>query len=157
MKLSKKQRKAINVYIRTMAEEMGLRDWTFYVQFMVEEEDLREVDSHDGDTSVWGAACDPTPGRKHATIMLGREVLMRLIHEGPHEFRTTVCHELLHCHFASLWEILRKDLYDAGVMSQQTYNMFISNAERYMEFAIDGTAESWATSLPLLDWKVTKW
>jgi hypothetical protein len=157
LKLTKKQRKSIKIYIRYCANELGLRDWTFQIEFLATESDLRDIDDHDGESDVWGAACDPTKGRKHATILLGKPVLERLLEGSKDEFRQTVAHELFHCHLAPLWEHLRLDLYESRALGQQAYDLFIKSAERNLEYANDAMADAAAKALPLIDWKITKW
>lgn len=146
--MKKKHQKAIEKYIRFCANEIGLRDWTFVAVFNETAEDLRETDDHDGD--VWGAACDPVRGRKVATIYLGKHVITGLIEDGDREdFRQTIAHELVHCHFAALWEVMRIDVREQ--LSQSTYDMFIANAERNLEYGVDAVADAVAPRLPLIE------
>jgi hypothetical protein len=151
-KLKKKQRKAIEHYVRYCADEMGLRDWTLKVDLRVSDADLRETDDHDGSSEVWGASCDPVRGRKYATIAFGLEVIDGLLIDDRRvDFRQTVAHELTHCHFAQLWELLRIDLLEAGI-SQHVYDVLIKGIERNMEYGVDGVADAIAPRLPLIDW-----
>lgn len=156
-KLKKKQRKAIEHYVRYCANEMGLRDWTLAVNLLVSEADLRNTDDHDGSNEVWGASCEPVRGRKYATISFGLEVIDALIVDDRRvDFRQTVAHELTHCHFAMLWEQLRLDLLESGLLGQNVYDVFIKSVERNMEYGVDGVADAIAQRLPLIDWDVTK-
>jgi hypothetical protein len=155
MKLKKKQKKAIDCYVRACANEIGLRDWTLTVD-ITDQEDLRATDDHDGDDQVWGAACDPVKGRKYATIKFGTPNIERLLEGDLEDFRQTVAHELTHCHFAPLWDQMRLDLHKAGLLSQPVYDIFIASAERNLEYGIDAMADAIAPRLPLLDWEITK-
>ena len=152
-KLTKKRMQAIEVYIRYCADELGLRDWTFQVIFRPSVDDLRNVDDHDSRSDVWGAALDPVRGRKSAAVLLGDEVINRLLEGHKEEFRVTVAHELFHAHLAPLWEQLREDLYESKLLPYPAYDLFIKSAERNLEFANDAMAEAAAKALPLIDWK----
>lgn len=156
-KLTKKRMRAIEVYVRYCANELGLRDWTFRVIFKPDAEDLRNVDDHDGRNDVWGAALDPVRGRKHANVLLGLEVLDSLLDGNKSDFRDTIAHELFHAHLTPLWEQLREDLYESKLLPFPAYDLFIKSAERNLEFANDAMAEAAAKALPLIDWKKTTW
>jgi hypothetical protein len=156
-KLTKKRMRTIEVYIRFCANELGLRDWTIQVVFKPSVDDLRNVDDHDSRSDVWGAALDPVRGRKHASVLLGDEVIERLLDGDKEEFRQTVAHELFHCHLAPLWEQLREDLYESRLLPHPAYDLFIRSAERNLEYANDAMADAAAKALPLIDWKKTTW
>lgn len=148
--MKKKVRKKIDRYVRYCANEMGLRDWTLQVDLSTAD-DIREVDNHDGDDQVWGAACDPVRGRKFAAIILGPRVIESLLEGNRDEFRQTIAHELTHCHFAPLWEMMRHDLWEGRLMTQDTYDVFIKSAERNLEYGVDAMAEVVAQRLPLIE------
>lgn len=140
--MTKRDRKELGRYVRAIADEMGLRDWTFELKTG----DASEGQAERPDGSRWGASCAPVPGRKFATITLApwqRD-------EDPGELRQTVVHELTHCHFFGLWDTLRNDT--VGPLGQATYDMFIANVERHMEYGVDAMADALAPHMPLIEW-----
>jgi hypothetical protein len=140
--MRKRDRKELGRYVRAIADEMSLRDWTFDVELG----DADEGKDARPDGSRWGASCAPVPGRKFATITLApgqRE-------EDPAELRQTVVHELTHCHFFGLWDTVRNDT--LLPLGQQTYDMFIANIERHMEYGVDAMADALAPHMPLIEW-----
>jgi hypothetical protein len=142
--MKKRDRKALGHYIRWIADEMGLRDWTF--DLIVEEPPPRPHDDTDGE-HVYGATCQPIPGRKVARL-----VFAPWHRQSPKEdLRATVVHELTHCHFFGLWDTMRCDLLQT--MGQGEYDMFIAGSERQMEYGVDAMALSLAKHMPLIDWK----
>lgn len=143
MRLKKKHRKAFGYYVRWIADEMGLRDWRFEIEWRDPEED-RHVSGH-----VRGASCDPVPGRRMAT--LGFDDGIRK--QDPEELRETVVHELVHCHLAPLWAQLRQDL--LSPFGQETYDAFLASVERNMEFGVDALSVALAKHMPLIDWNNT--
>lgn len=147
--------KEIERYLRYCANEMGLRDWTFVVE-IVERNALRDTDDFDGDDQVWGAACDPVRGRKYATIKFGVPQIEQLLEGSVEDFRQTVAHELIHCHFAALWDQLRLDLHSASLLSQPVYDVYIASVERNLEYGIDAMADVIAPHLPLIDLEAVK-
>lgn len=126
-------------YIRWVANEIGLRDWAFLLQ----------RDEPD-DKEALAVVC-PTYGRKYATV--------RVCHEfrgiRPEEQRATIVHELLHCHLVLATDAVQQDLNNTMLMSRPTYLMFWEHFKRMVEYAIDGMADAWAKSLPLIDWELT--
>ena len=142
-KMKKKHRKAFGYYVRWIADEMGLRDWRFEIEWR-EPEEVDEVEGH-----VRGASCEPVPGRRVATLGFGEH----LREVDPEDLRETVVHELIHCHLAALWAQLRQDLLNP--LGQETYNAFIASSERNMEFGVDALAAALAKHMPLIEWDNT--
>lgn len=117
-------------YVRWMANELGLRDWTTTVHWNV---------LSDGD---YQAHVECTYGRKHAIITLGK-CWSGLSQE---ERRETIVHELLHCHLdaitvqaRSVWNALGKEA--AGIAEDD-------HKDR-IEWAVDGVAANIAKHYPL--------
>lgn len=146
--MKRKQKRAIDEYVRWCADAVGLRDWTLAVD-ITDDADLRATDDHDGTGQVWGAACAPIRGRKYATIKFGYEAIAGLEAGDRETFRQTLAHELTHCHFAPLWDQLRLDLLEH--LGQATYNVFIASAERNLEYGVDAVGEAIAPALPLIE------
>jgi len=127
-------------YIRWIANEMGLRDWTFHV--VIAQPTAKGSD--DGSGHEWGAMCTPIPGRKHATLTFHPE---RRDDELA-ELRQTVVHELVHCHFFGLWDTCRRDL----PLDEEAYEMWIEGVRRHMEYGVDAVADAIAPRMPLIKW-----
>jgi hypothetical protein len=144
--MKKKHRKALGHYIRWIADEMGLRDWTF--DLIIAEPDPPANRDPEG-KGVFGATCEPCPGRKQATLTFApwkRNV-------PKEELRETVVHELVHCHFFGLWDTMRRDLLQT--LGQGEYDIFIAGSERQMEYGVDAVAQALAKQMPLIEWSNT--
>jgi hypothetical protein len=143
--VKKRDRKELGRYVRAVADEMGLRDWTLNLE-------VDSPDTPDGapDGMRWGASCEPVPGRKAATITFDpchREA-------QPEDLRETVVHELTHCHFFGVWDTIRRDLLRS--LGQDSYDLFTAGVERHMEYGIDAIAEVIAKQMPLIEWPKRK-
>jgi hypothetical protein len=139
----KRDRKELGRYVRCVADDMGLRDWTLKVDTTGKIK--RSKKGADGEE--WGATCAPIPGRKYATITFADDRR----DDDLDDLRQTVVHELVHCHFYGLWDTLRRDTLDL-IDSQQTYDTLIAGVERHMEYGVDAVAEAIAPRMPLIDW-----
>ena len=138
--MRKRDRKELGRYVRWIADEMGLRDWTLRI-------DIAQPEAPNGaDGMEWGASCAPIPGRKAATITFApwqRNVDLE-------QLRETVVHELTHCHFFGLWDTVRRDILHP--LGQTTYDVFVAGLERHMEYGVDAMAEALAPHMPLIEW-----
>lgn len=138
--MRKRDRRELLRYVRFVANEIGLRDWTFNVV-------ISEPDSDDNrDSSNWGASCEPVPGRKLATLTFSPDRR----HDDPRDLRATVAHELVHCHFFGVWDTCRRDV--LAHLGQATYDVWIAGVERHMEYGVDAMADALASHLPLIEW-----
>lgn len=138
--MRKRDRRELDRYVRWVANEIGLRDWTLEVVI-----DQPAVD--DGrDASKWGASCAPVVGRKYATLTFAPWHRR----ETRESLRETVVHELVHCHLFGVWDTCRSDTLTH--LGQATYDVFISSVERHMEYGVDAIAEALAPHMPLIDW-----
>ncbi|MCE5322134.1 hypothetical protein LLG46_02335 [bacterium] len=123
-------------YIREVADKLRLRDWEFV---------LKDEPPEDEDVS---AEIVPIEGRKRASIYLCtgfREL-------SPEEQRHTIVHELLHCHLESATDIIRLDLWEHRVLSQNAYDILIGGFRRQIEYAVDAIADAIAHNFPLIEW-----
>ena len=131
MKATKKQRKRLGEYVRAIANELELRDWTITI-------------AHDSpDDSVYAATVECTYGRKSATIKFCENFLTS---HSPEQQRATVCHELIHCHFKAIewaYNNLQSDL------SPSLFRMGWQGINDQLEFGIDAMADAVAKHLPL--------
>lgn len=128
-----KDLKALGVYVRTVADLLALRDWTFEI----------DKDPCDDDAT---ATCRPCEGRKVAVISFSADFRNR----PADEQRQTVVHELVHCHHASASDIVRLDV--VKHLAQSTYDMLWGAFSRQMEYMVDGLADAIAPLMPHVDW-----
>lgn len=132
--------KALECYVRYVADEMGLKDWKINV--------LREPPNdkeHAGE-------CDARFGRKLANITF---------HPGfrddkPEEQRQTVVHELLHCHFAAAESVVYNMGFKSGYLTDGQRTMIDGAYMQAHEYAIDGVAAAFADVFDLIDWSATE-
>lgn len=131
--MTEHERQALYRYIRWVANEMELRDWTIEL--------LRET-CEDGAYAV----VYPTFGRKIAEIKL-TENFREL---APETQRHTIVHELVHCHLEPAANMVYKDLED--YLGKQTDQIFWNGFKRQIEYGVDAIAAAIAKHLPLIDW-----
>jgi hypothetical protein len=132
--VKKADRAELGRYVRWVANEIGLRDWTLNLYY----DGLGEEDLY--------ADCTPIFGRKVADIRFCSDFR----EQKPEAQRHTVVHELLHCHFAQEQEFLRTDM--CKHLGQPTYDMFFSAYKSMHEYAIDGVADGIESRLPVIAW-----
>lgn len=138
--MKRRHREALGHYVRYIADEMGLRDWTFEVEIGCPDVEL-----------PWGtepalASIECVDGQKFATITFAEGTKgMPKAH-----VRHTVVHELIHAHLNPACELVRVDAKDG--FSQATYEMLMASFRRSVEFAVDGLADALAPHMPLIDW-----
>lgn len=140
--MKKRDRRELERYIRGIADAMGLRDWTLALAV----ETVGRSNAPNRTEGEWGATSQSTPGRKHALITLPKDA--RAL--DREELRQTVVHELVHCHFACLWDTLRLDL--GHILTEKVYWVWIAGVERAMEYGVDAVADAIAPRMPLIDW-----
>lgn len=131
--MKKRDRKELARYVRRIADEMGLRDWTLHL--------LKEPCDED-----CNAQTQMIFGRKIASIRVSEE--FRDIE--PERVRVTVVHELTHLHFAAVTSQSQQDL--QGHLSGQALDLFWSGWLRNFEYGVDGVGESLAPHMPLIEW-----
>ena len=141
--MNAKDRKEFGRYFRAIADQMGLRDWRFEIEWsdQLSKPNYAADVEHD-----LGAQMNCIPGRR-----VGETTFAFSARDQPlDELRQTVCHELLHCHFAAMWHQVRQDLLER--LGQDAYDLFIASFERNMEYGVDAAATAWAEELPLIQW-----
>lgn len=131
--VKKRERKALGRYIRSVADEMGLRDWTLHL--------LREPCDED-----CNAQTHMVYGRRTAHIRVSEGFRDR----EPEGIRQTVVHELTHLHFAAATSQAELDL--EGHLGAQAHGVFWNGWQRNFEYGIDATAVALAPHMPLIDW-----
>lgn len=120
----------LGLYLRELADLMGLRDWTINLM-------------HDTPDNPHHAACvDVRYGRKVANISFEEN----WAGSDPETLRETCVHELLHCHINRVRNPL--DNIEHGI-GQLLYNTTYNALTDYIEDATDAIATEWARTLPL--------
>lgn len=143
--MKKRDRRELERYVRGIANEMGLRDWTFTVE-VVKQVGRTWNKNKPQDGEEWCATCKPVIGRKYAELTFAS-----YLRNAPRDdLRHTVVHELVHCHFYGLWDMLRRDT--LMQMEQEVYDMWVVGVERHMEYGVDAMADVIAPHLPLINW-----
>jgi hypothetical protein len=132
--VNRKQKDTLGAYVRWVANELGLRDWTFELVWEPPEEE----------NAV--ASVQPTEGRKVAVVKFCSDFLEL----KPEDQRNCVVHELIHCHHVGATDMVRLDLLKH--LSQQSYEIFWGGFVRQIEYMTDGLAEAFAPHMPLIDW-----
>lgn len=133
MALSKRDRRELGRYLRWVANEMNLRDWTTAVGDGYSEDHL-EAEAH----------C--TIGQRHIVITFNEHFRDR----DPEDQRETVVHELVHAHTDVCWKMVQADLADA--LGKPVYYVFCDSYRRAMEYAVDALSKTIAPNMPLIDW-----
>lgn len=141
--MDKRDCRELKKYVRWVANEIGLRDWTFLVTVGEVTHATRNAPPDD---AVWCAKCGPVPGRKYAEITFDSGIRTWPLEDIRH----TVTHELTHCHFYGLWDTVRRDT--INMLKQKVYDVWISGIERHMEYGVDAMADVIAPQMPLIEW-----
>ena len=128
--MRRKDRKRLRKYIRWMADEMGLRDWT--------------VSLAPDDFATEGAAADVLClyGRKYLTIRLNRDFAERRLEQQRH----WITHELVHAHLWSLDFTLNNA---SDHLPTAAFDLLQKCVNDNVEFAVDALAEVIAPHMPL--------
>lgn len=140
--LTAAERGAIGAYIRLVADEMGLRDWTFKIAWPEPDQ------PHGGLATI--ATVEKWYGRRTAELAFRG----RLADEPPDEVRHVVVHELAHLPFEPIGHLLDKAVLDA--IGAHAYNVLVEAHRLLLEEAIDQLAEALAPSMPAFPgWSTT--
>jgi hypothetical protein len=121
-KKHRKRIKALYPYVREIADKMGLKDWGVTLGDDYPEEGANASASFSG-------------GRKYVVIRFKK----KFYKESLEDLRETVCHELIHCHFAFLDMPLENSL---GPVAK-------AFAIEALEYGIDALCEVVALAMPL--------
>jgi hypothetical protein len=127
--LSPQEQAAIKPYIRTLADRLGLRDWTI------------TLCDEPADSDAW-ASIKPIEGRKLAELHLCKDWYTL----KPETKRHALVHELIHCTHAGAADMVRLDL--PRWMGQAAYDVFFGGWRRQMEYMVDGLAEVLGPLMP---------
>lgn len=129
-------RDELRPYIRHLADLCGLKDWRLLLS------DAPLV--HDPDRNGYStmATCAVNYGQKRAVI----EISADWASWDAADLRSTVVHELLHCHAEPMrWAVNNTKHAVGTALYEVIYDAFTDA----MELAVDGIATAWAATLPL--------
>lgn len=132
--MRRRDRRVLTDYLRSTADEMGLRDW-----------DVRLLPEPCDDGCA--ATCKLTFGRKLAKVSVEKDFRTK---QTPEEQRDSIVHELVHCHFESMASMVRNDL--ERVIGQSGDQIFFNGFERQFEYGVDAMACALSKHLPLISW-----
>lgn len=132
--VTKKDHQALSGYIRLIADEIGLRDWSF------------KLLDEPPDNPDWLADVNCQQGRRFAFIRVRSDFR----DSDLSDVRSTICHELVHCHLAPLQHQCDNDL--DGLLGRAAAEVFSGGYRRNLEYAVDAIAEALAPHLPLIEW-----
>ena len=135
--MTKADRKVLTDYVRSVADDLGLKDWAIEVS----DEEPIDPDAN--------ASCQPTYGRKYATLRFASDFR----EHKPESQRNTVVHELLHCHLHPLGEQAEWDL--SELIGKSADFAFCKAFRRNLEYAVDGLAGAYSKHQPLIEWPKT--
>lgn len=131
--MKKRDRKELGRYVRWVADEIGLRDWT--IDLLTE-------------------PCDEDCNAQ-TRLIYGRKRAALRVSEGFRAFdleriRHTIVHELIHLHLAAATNQVDHDIGEH--LGATAYDIFWNGWLRNLEYGIDGLAGALAPHLPLIDW-----
>lgn len=137
MALSKRDRKELGRYLRWVANEMELRDWTVA---LAHEPCSADAEGH--------ASC--VDGQRHITVSVNEHFR----DSPPEDQRETIVHELIHAHHSGCWRMVQTDLAEA--LGKPVYYVFCDSYRRAMELNIDALSKTIAKHMPPIDWPKAK-
>lgn len=127
----------INVYIRTLGDLLGLRDWVL---------------TYDGSMQFENAdvlgECRSAPNRKDGSMRFQDELFAKTVDEQRNAF----VHELIHMHTRDARNVGRDLLYDNRLLSNDVYRAVFYALDTALERAVDGIAFSVAKFMPYPPW-----
>lgn len=135
--MKKRDHRELCRYIRWVANELGLHDWTIHVM-------------HEPAESNKSGNIHCTDGARECFISFAWN--FRSL--PAEEQRETVVHELLHAQHATCWHMVQSDLAEA--LGKPTYYVFCDSYRRAMEYSVDALAKAIAPRFPLIDWPKRK-
>lgn len=135
--MTKRDRKALLAYLRWMANEIELRDWTVVLE-------------HD--------PCD-RGATGHARCITGQREVRISVCAGfrdlaPGEQRETIVHELIHVHTEVCWRMVHTDLSEP--LGKIAYYVFCDSYRRAMEYEVDALSKALAKHMPFIEWPEAK-
>jgi hypothetical protein len=121
--------KALGRYTRSLADRVGLRDWTFIIQTAPDSDD----------TNI--ASVTPTEGQFKAVICLSKDFADRPVED----ITNTLVHELIHCHHRDMSDMIRLAL--PSYLGGPAFSMFHEAYRQAEERSVDALAGAFTTLL----------
>jgi hypothetical protein len=137
--MRKRDRRELGDYVRAIADQVGLRDWTIELQIGEPADDSPAFENA-------MASIECVDGRKYALIT----VTHALRDEPREDLRDTICHELIHAHLNAACEVVRVDIREW--FPQATHILMFEGYRRLTETAVDALAGAVAPHMPLIEW-----
>jgi len=134
---SDRDREVLTAYVRTLGDQLGLRDWDIWLGDWLPPADDKK------------AEYTPTPGDRHTYINFASDIREWSLEK----LRSIVVHELVHLHLCDLGEIVRSDIHDAHLIRQQEYELIWAAFYRARELAVNGISRAIAGFFPLIEWE----
>lgn len=132
--MSRKKFLKLGAYLRETANQLGLRDWFFEMNYAPL--------SADGDV-IATVRC--IYGRKRASVRLVQDFAQR----SKEEQRMVIIHELLHCHTERIEQPLRHGQAAWKILGDSAADVLSDQIHLAIEDAVDGIAETIAERFPL--------
>lgn len=131
--MTKRERKTLAEYVRWVADQLELRDWTIHLEHI---------------------PCDPERAGEAECVRYRRDIHISVNHRfrdyPPEEQRETIVHELLHAHHEACWRMVQADL--AEPLGKIAYYVFCDAYRANMEHCVDALAKALSKHMPLIDW-----
>lgn len=125
----------VRAYIRMAADRCELRDWTIIVS-------AEPAPKEEGSVTR-SADISHIIGRKRATMRLAPDWTTRMNEDCK---RQCLVHELVHCHFNPLMDILYGEI--RNQLGEPAWQVLKCYFTRQMEFGVDALADAIAPNLP---------
>lgn len=132
--MNERDKDALVEYIRTVADEMALREWAFILS-----------DEQPSNTDAYASVC-ATEGRRVAVIRLCED--FRALKPGDQ--RNSIVHELLHCHHDAQTDTIRLTL--PKLLRQAEYEVVWESFRLQTEYMVDLLASAIEKHMPLIEW-----
>lgn len=123
------QNKSFGLYVRHIANQLGLRDWTITLMHDFADDDCM-------------AQVHCIHARKVANIRFATDFHTYT----PEQVRHTVVHELTHCHTTHMDKLIEAQ---SGPLGLQAYEQLCNAWNLAHEYAVDGIADALSMLLPL--------
>jgi hypothetical protein len=140
-----RDQKAIADYLSELKDLMGLRDW--WVEVDWSSPPAPEEEGYESFTTEATMSC--TPRQRHGVLRLSPDFIDE--YRDKDYVSMILVHELVHCHFAALREVMRTGSLLKHV-GQAQYDALGHHFDEQWEYAIDAIARAWVKRLPKLKW-----
>lgn len=126
----------VDAYVAHCAKLLALSDW----EITVKREPCEDETAYAQNATV--------AGRRASTITLRKD--FRTLDADVQ--RSTIIHELLHCHGAGIEHFLHSDLKEHPALTQNDHAFIDAVGMRRLEEMVDGIAEAIAPMFPTIRW-----